>query len=45
MSKSTYYRKINDLKNADIDFVSNKISVVYNSDNCFVDIFQLKEVA
>ena len=45
ITKSTYYRKINDLKNADIDFVSNKISIVYNSDNDFVDIFELKEVA
>ena len=43
-SKSTYYRKINQLKEAGVDFVSNKISVVYNNQSDFVDIFKMKEV-
>ena len=43
-AKSTYYRKLNDLKNLGIDFTSNKISVVYNNENDFVDIFNMKEV-
>lgn len=42
--KSTYYRKIKELKNLGIDFVSNKISVVYTNKSDFVDIFEMKEV-
>lgn len=43
-SKSTYYRKINQLKDLGIDFTSNKISIVYNNKSDFIDIFNMKEV-
>lgn len=44
MSKSTYYRKINELKNIGVDFCSNNISIVYKNKSDFIDIFQMKEV-
>lgn len=43
-SKSTYYRKIKELKNLGIDFTSNKISIVYSNKSDFIDIFEMKEV-
>lgn len=43
-SKSTYYRKIKELKDLGIDFVSNKISIVYSNKSDFIDIFEMKEV-
>lgn len=44
MSKSTYYRKINELKNIGVDFCSNNISIIYKNKSDFIDIFQMKEV-
>lgn len=44
MSKTTYYRKIKDLKEAGVDFCSNQISIVYSNKSDFVDIFTMKEV-
>ena len=42
--KTTYYRKLKELKDAGVDFCSNKISVIYNNESDFVDIFEMKEV-
>lgn len=42
--KTTYYRKIKELKDLGIDFTSNKISIVYTNKFDFVDIFKMKEV-
>lgn len=42
--KTTYYRKIKELKDLGIDFASNKISIVYSNKSDFIDIFQMKEV-
>lgn len=44
MKKTTYYRKINELKDAGVDFTSNNISIVYTNKTDFIDIFELKEV-
>lgn len=44
ISKTTYYRKINDLKLAGVDFSSDYISIVYKNKSDFIDIFDMKEV-
>ena len=41
---STFYRKINKLKNAGVDFSSNNYDIVYKNKNEVVDIFEMCEV-